>query len=176
MLEEPWYQSLREQWKPSHVRLLLIGESAPDANADPEARRFFYAPTLSGADNLFRGVVQALYGEVTLAKSDDRTLWLNKLKADGVYLIDLVPYPVNKLPAAARKRAWRDNALLTVTAAKDLTPDGVIICHAPTFKVLSSPLREAGLPVLHTEPIPFPLGNFRAKFVEMFRAALQRKG
>ena len=34
-------QRLREQWKPKQVRLLLIGESAPDSGQ--AAVRFFYA-------------------------------------------------------------------------------------------------------------------------------------
>jgi hypothetical protein len=30
------------------------------------------------------------------------------------------------------------------------------------------------LPLLHEEPIPFPLGNFRQRFVREVRAALSR--
>lgn len=42
------------------MRLLLIGESAPDpGSAD---LRFLYAPTLTAHGNLFRGVILALYG------------------------------------------------------------------------------------------------------------------
>ena len=40
------------------VRLLLICESAPESDAAES--RFFYAPSLTGADSLFRGVVLAL--------------------------------------------------------------------------------------------------------------------
>lgn len=61
MAEEEWYQSLREQWKPSHIRLLLVGESAPDDGGDPGNRRFFYSEPLNQADNLFRSVVAALF-------------------------------------------------------------------------------------------------------------------
>jgi hypothetical protein len=53
----------------------------------------------------------------------------------------------------------------------ELDPRGVIICYGPTLKALSTPLRAAGVPLLHDEPIPFPLGNHRARFVELFRAA-----
>ena len=67
MSENPWYSQLREAWKPSHVRLLLIGESAPDDGGDPNNRRFFYSDRL-GSDNLFRGVVKAMYGRGSMAK------------------------------------------------------------------------------------------------------------
>jgi hypothetical protein len=30
MREQVWYESLRDQWRPEQVRLLLIGESAPE--------------------------------------------------------------------------------------------------------------------------------------------------
>lgn len=51
-LEESWYSHLRAQWKPAHVKLLLIAESAPDDGGSLENRRFFYSDRLA-ADNLF---------------------------------------------------------------------------------------------------------------------------
>jgi hypothetical protein len=55
---------------------LLIGESAPDARATE--RRFFYAPTLTAADNLFRGVVAALYEPIPPGRSGgQKAPWLN---------------------------------------------------------------------------------------------------
>lgn len=57
--EDAWYADLRRAWRPEAVRLLLVAESAPDPKS--ATRRFFYAPQLSQHDNLFRGVVEALY-------------------------------------------------------------------------------------------------------------------
>lgn len=71
-----WYQSPREQWKPSHIRLLLVGESAPDDGGDPGNRRFFYSEPLNQADNLFRSVVAALYDSGKLTKGDLKEPWL----------------------------------------------------------------------------------------------------
>jgi hypothetical protein len=34
-------------------------------------------------------------------------------------------------------------------------------------------MRTAGLPLLHDAPIPFPVGNTRARFVEAVQAALR---
>lgn len=59
-----------------------------------------------------------------------------------------------------------------VNTAVGLHPDGVIVCHNPSFRVLSKPLGAAGLPLLHDLPIPFPLGNKRAQFVDGVRAVL----
>lgn len=45
--EDTWYSKLREKYKPSKVKLLLIGESAPSSNE--LSRRFFYAPVSPAA-------------------------------------------------------------------------------------------------------------------------------
>jgi hypothetical protein len=168
---DSWYEDLRAQWKPDVVRLLLVGESAPDPAA--QERRFFYAPTLDRRDNLFRGVVAALYEPIPRGSTGrPKRPWLERLRTDGVYLVDLVPFPVDKLTAGERRRARRHHVPALVRQAQTLLPDGVIVCHGPTFTEVASALRAAGLPLLHDEPLPFPLGNTRARFVIGVRAAL----
>jgi hypothetical protein len=98
--------------------------------------------------------------------------WLERLKGDGVFLIDLVPHPVNSYASGARAHARRTAVPSAVETATNLRPKGVIVCHAPTFRVLAEPLRTAGLPLLHSSPIPFPLGDKRAEFVLAVREAL----
>lgn len=167
---DPWYEQLREHWRPPSVRFLLIGESAPGPGA--EDRRFFYAPTLDRRDNLFRGVVAAFYGPIPPGSTGQpKEPWLQCLKRDGVFLIDLVPRPVDKLPPAARRAARNECANKCASEAAALRPEGVIVCHGPTFEALSSELRAAEVPLLHDEAIPFPLGNHRARFVTMVRQA-----
>jgi hypothetical protein len=170
MTEDVWYAALRRRWQPEKVRLLLIAESAPDSSSTK--RRFFYATELSPWDNLFRGVVSALYGPIpprTKSKAD----WLDRLRADGVFLIDLVPYPVNRLGPKERRDALTRHVPALVRAAADLTPQGIMICHTPTFKAANAQLRDASLTVLHDEPLPFPLGNMRARFVSGAQKALR---
>lgn len=170
MAENSWYVDLRAEWKPRRVRILLIGESAPDDDGDISKRRFFYAPTLTMYDNLYRGVVGALFDEPLLSAGDTKSPWLTRLKDQGIFLIDLVDSPVNNLPVgrAARRRASVDAC---VERAVGLNPDGIIICHAPSFKLLRGPLLENGLRLLHDEPIPFPLGSHRASFIARFSKA-----
>lgn len=174
MAELTWYAKLREAHRPERIRVLLVGESAPDPGVSE--RRFFYAPMLTGADNLFRGVVQAFYGRAPGTAGDPKTPWLDKLKADGVFLIDLVPFPVNALSSRDRAKARREHVASCVEQARELDPVGVIVCHGPSFKVLNGPMRAAGLQLLHEQPIPFPLGNWRARFADEVSAALARLG
>lgn len=171
MVEEAWYQQLRKQWKPSKVNLLLIAESAPDDGGDADNRRFFYSEPLSQSDNLFRSVVAALYDGGKLSKGDTKRPWLTRLRNDGVYLIDLASRPVNGLSPAARSAALRAGVQDCVQAARELNPAGIVVCHTPTYKLLAGPLRDAGLPLLHGEAIPFPLGNKRDEFIQKVREA-----
>jgi len=164
---ETWYDDLRRRWKPHAVRLLLVGESVPDAGV--EERRFFYGPKLDRRDNLFRGVVEALYGPIPRGSAGQpKQPWLERLRADGVYLVDLVPFPVNKLASGAR----REHVVTLIERAQALDPEGVIVCHAPTFTEVGRALRAAGMPLLHDQPLPYPLGNTRARFVAGVRAAV----
>ncbi|HEX8083356.1 MAG TPA: hypothetical protein VF529_03640 [Solirubrobacteraceae bacterium] len=154
------------------MRVLLVGESAPDPG-DAEGR-FFYAPRLSGADNLFRSVVTAFYSESPGRDGDAKAPWLERLRRDGVFLIDLVPYPVNGLPERQRRAARRAHVADLTAAAAELAPAGVIVCHTPTFELVAGPLTAAGVRVLHDNPIPFPIGTWRARFNADVREALAR--
>lgn len=174
MLEDSWYQALRQRWKPEKVRLLLIGESPPDDGGDITKRRFFYAEELSGSDLLFRGVADALCDSGKLTKGDLKTPWHHQLRDQGVYLIDLASVPVNGLSTSARNKVLRDSVDGCVHRVLDLAPNGIAICHTPTFKLLSRPLLAASLPLLHDTPIPFPMGNKRAEFVEKLCAAVAK--
>lgn len=169
---DSWYEELRECYRPARLRILLIGESPPDPGAGE--RRFFYSPTLK-MDNLYRGVAEAVYGERSDVNLMDKPAVLERLMEDGFWLIDAVQEPVNKLSSAARARAIKAAVPDLVDRCRELAPEkGVIICHGKVYAATASALREAGVLVLDDQPLPFPLGNWRAKFVAGFRNALDR--
>jgi hypothetical protein len=165
-----WYEELRERYRPERLRVLLVAESPPDPG-DSE-RRFFYSPKLR-ADNLYRGVAQALYGEHDEIDILDKPAVLDRIRADGFWLIDAVDEPINKLGSAARARAIAAGVPRLVERCVELAPElGVIICHGKVYAAAAQPLREAGVVLLHDEPLPFPLGNWRAAFISGFRQAV----
>lgn len=167
---EAWYEELRERYRPDPPRILLVAESPPDPGAGD--RRFFYSPELR-ADNLYRGVAEALYGEQPGFDVRIKPAVLEQIKADGFWLVDAVDAPVNKLSSVARARAIEAAVPRLVGTCIGLAPEeGVIICHGKVWAAVSAPLRAAGVNVLHDEPLPFPLGNWRAQFVAGFRRAL----
>lgn len=167
-----WYDELRNRYRPDDVRLLLIGESPPDpGSAD---RRFFYSPTLT-YDNLYRGVAEALYGNDPGFNISAKPAVLDRLRADGVWLIDAVEHPIDKHASKPRREAIRNAVPGLVSRVQALRPKvGVLVLHSVVYKNTAPALRAAGIQLLHDQPIPFPLGNWRRRFVADVRAALAR--
>lgn len=169
-----WYETLREEYRPAHLRILLIGESPPDPGDGD--RRFFYSPVLR-ADNLYRGVAQAVYGLEPDFDAHAKEANLERLRDDGVWLIDAVATPINQLSMSARQRAIAAGAPALAERCVELAPSvGVIVCHTPTFNIAGPALRDYRVRLLHDEPLPFPLGNWRAKFVAGVREAQSQSG
>jgi hypothetical protein len=149
---------------PAHRRV------PPDPGAGE--RRLFYAPTLR-IDNLYRGVAQGLYGDTPDVDLTDKPAVLKRLQADGFWLIDAVDRPVNHLPLGPRRAAITAAVPQLVGRCGALAPQrGVIICHRVVYQLAAPSLRDAGVRVLHDQPLPFPLGNWRADFVAGLRQAL----
>src|SRR5690606_33369722 len=154
--EKAWYAERRSQWKPAHVRLLLVAESAPDDGGDITKRRFFYDDALTPRDGLFREVVRALFDDPKLSTGrGGKTLWLERLRASGVYLIDLATVPVNYHSPSERALELRASIESTVDTASALEPEGIVLVKRNVFELLERPMLEAGLPLLHDQFIPF---------------------
>lgn len=176
MAVDPWYEERRERWRPIHVRLLLIAESAPDDGGDVANRRFFYDEALTGRDGLFREVIRALYDDPALTSGpQSKAPWLERLKSDGVYLVDVATAPVNYHARAERQVALKRNVDRTIELSRQLNPEGIVLVKQNIFDLLEQPLRAAGLPLLHHEFIPFPGSGQQKRFRERFAAALARR-
>lgn len=173
MSEDRRYAERRSRWQPERVRLLLVAESAPDDGGDIANRRFFYDETLTSKDGLFREVVRALYDDPPLTSGPNaKTPWLARLRADGLFLIDLAAEPVNCHEAVERAAALRRNIETTVTVAGSMEPEGVVLVKRNVFELLNAPMRDVSLPVLHDDFIPFPRSSQQRRFRERFAQAI----
>lgn len=174
MNEEGWYSERRARWRPQHIRLLLVAESAPDSTKAPHERRFFYDERLTQHDGLFREVVRVLFDNPPLVSGPTgKTHWLERLRDDGVFLIDLAGSPVNALPRAERAKSLKQNTDATVAHIQQLNPDGIVLIKNNVFDMLHEPLLKLGLPLLHREAIPFPGSGWQKHFRERFEAAVK---
>jgi hypothetical protein len=151
------------------LRVVFVGESAPDPGAG--LRRFFYREQLTRHDNLFRGLMKALYGATRRDLGPSKKSWLARFQRDGFWLLDVADRPINKLSPLQRSIRLRGAAPAAVARITAAAPSvGVLVCHGLTYVALKA----AGLTLLHDEPIPFPLGNWRRVFVQRVRGELAR--
>ncbi len=168
-----WYDELRERYRPAPLKVLLVGESPPAPRG--EAVPFFYADHL-GADNLFRGVVEAVLGlDAETLRREPKARILAELQERGLWLVDAVDEPVNHLPMPERRERVRGGVEGLVERCLRESPErGVAICHGLVYRSAAGPLRAAGVRLLHDEPLPFPSRGQRARFVAGLRAALEQ--
>ncbi len=85
-------------------------------------------------------MVRALYGDPPLNSGPNaKTPWLTRLKADGVFLLDLAAEPVTYHGAGERAAALRRNIEATVTQASSQGPEGIVLVKRNVFELLNAP-------------------------------------
>lgn len=165
------YETLRQRYRPTKLRFVLLGESPPDPA--PRGVRFFYCPEFRFPDTLYHAVVDALYDWPNDYRN--KTKYLDRLMADGWWLIDAVAQPISRLASDDKKRAAIRAAgpeVIARLSTGDAHPsEGVVICLRRVFEELSNQLLEAGIWILHRQPLPFPNRPARRrKFVAELRS------
>ena len=161
---QAWYATLRQRWRPNRVRMLLIVDRVPDPRGP---RHHFYAEPITAGDHMFNAVVAATYNETAGRAGESKRRWLERLRGDGIYVIDALTRPIvmpDEFTAALEERATQ-----CACDARGLQPERVVLCGDP---VMSSLMASEGLPLFHKRPIPFPTRHDRAEFITGFREAL----
>lgn len=170
MSDRPWYERLREQWRPDCVRLLIIDEAAPELSADSK-HEFFYSPTVVSWDPLFRAVVDVYFDGDFPPAGADKSPYLERLRDLGVYVIEAIPFPVGGYSRGERPHLTARFARSTVERARELEPAGALIAFNSGYRLLGPGLEAAGVPLLQDGPVPFPRGRYREQFIAALRAA-----
>jgi hypothetical protein len=163
---------LREQYRPQHIRLLLVAESPP--NCDGGDFRFFYAPTMNH-DHLYRSVMEVVFSDFDPAV-EHKTRWLERFQGAGCYLIDATNTPVNHMDDRERKRTLLEALPSKLAELKALAGNGipVVLIKKNVCEMLDEPLRVAGLNVVNRGVIPFPSHGHQGRFKVLFRECLIR--
>lgn len=164
MAEAPWYEQLREKWRPERVRLLIIDEAAPELAADSK-HEFFYSPNVVSWDPLFRAVVDVFFDGEFPPAGADKSPYLARLRDEGVFVIEAIPFPVRAYSRGERPHLTARFARSTIARAAALQPDGVVVAFNSGLAALGPGLRNAGVRVLHDTPVPFPRGRYREQFI-----------
>lgn len=172
------YDDIREQYKPDHIKLLLIAESPPPAPEIGGSRHFYRATPVRRDDRLFVNTIKALYPEasaLTEAQIEpNKEMWLRRFQADGRYMIEALEvsqrHSITKEQRQAKIRAALPRLIERVRHLAEADTK-IILIKSNVFEVAAEPLREAGFTVLNRELVDYP-GRFNQRDYREKLAAL----
>lgn len=157
------YDELREQYKPKHIKLLLIAESPPPAGTTESSRHFYRSDVVRSNDRLFTNTVKALYPELAEAAEAEiqpqKEQWLRRLQKDGVYMIEALEISQqHEVTKKNRQLKIHDALPHLLSRVKKLVDPGtkIILIKSNVFEVAAQPLRDAGFTVLNTKLVDYP--------------------
>lgn len=167
--ENTRWEKLRESYRPSEIKTLIIGEAPPNGGT-----RFFYHDDVPQHDNLFLAVMGVLYPTETLLYKINRTpkekkKLLERFKTDGFYLMDLFPMPLDQKPKGKGK-VFFSNVFMKRLCKEHLAKDCSIILLNPA-KVLEPELKKC----YKVSVVPFPRYDGTLKFTQQFGEIMKNK-
>lgn len=171
------YDDVRQQYRPEHIKVLLIAESPPPPAHIQSSRQFYYTDRIRKDDRLFTNTIWALYPEtanLTEAELEDKKVeWLRRFQADGWYMIEaLEESQKHEVTKKQRQERIGDSIPRLIERIRELAePDTkLILIKSNVYDKAAAPLREAGFDVLNTELVDYP-GHFNQK---AYRAKLAK--
>lgn len=162
------YASMALKFKPDKVKTLLLAESPPqisDNTAVSQIKYFYNVDYINNQrDILLRETAKVILQNNTLAitSKEAKLATLNALKAEGVYLLDAVKYPINKIDKKLRKQAIQAGVPDLMAKITTLQPEKIIIVMKSVYDLVAQALQKAGLPVvgmlIYSPVTPAPQG------------------
>ena len=159
--ERDWYLSLRRRYQPIKIRLILVAESPPASG------RYFYDPTGSVSEPLFKAFMQCLKIEPSTKEEG-----LRRFQSAGWILVDATYEAVNALDNSGRNTILlRDYPLLRDDLLA-LTPNRIaplILIKANVCRLLEPRLTAEGFSVLNRgSAVYFPSHGRQNDFQKQF--------
>jgi hypothetical protein len=164
------YDETRQQYRPKHVKVLMIAESPPPADANNASSRHFYrSDQVRRDDRVFVNTIKALYTEAAeKTETDlepDKEKWLRRFQADGWYMIEaLEQSQEHEVTKQQRQDRIREALPSLIERVKELAGKDtkIILIKSNVFDVAAEPLRAAGFNVLNKELLDYP-GRFNQR-------------
>jgi hypothetical protein len=145
-------EALRASWRPAQITTLFVGESAPASG------EFFY----DGNNSMVRYMSRAL------SVPEDQLL--DRFKAYGWYLDDLVLHPINRMTQAERRAAWVASTPSLRDRVAGYRPSAIVTLLKGMEKVVESAASGSGH-ICPVYAVSFPGMGQQARF-QMEMAAL----
>lgn len=160
------YDKLREHYKPSKIKFLLIAESPPPLASVASSRHFYRTDAIRKDDRLFTNTIKALYPEAAdLTEADlqaKKDAWLKRFQKDGWYMIEaLEESQVHEVTKKQRQTSIKEHLPQLIKRVFALVGKDtkLILIKSNVFEAAAEPLRAAGFAVLNKELLDYP-GHF----------------
>jgi len=172
------YDTTREQYKPKHIKILLIAESQPPAAGVASSRQFYRTDVIYREDRLFTNTMRALYldaAELPEAElKQQKQQWLHHFQKDGWYMTEaLTTSLAHEVTKQERQKLIAAHLPALLARVQKLVEPGtkIILIKSNVFDVAAQPLRKAGYKVLNHELLDYP-GRFNQRTYREKLAAL----
>jgi hypothetical protein len=164
-LYEP-YDVAAAKYRPTETTVLFVAEAPPDS-----LDRYFYFENVKRDDWLWIALMKALYtqewGE-TKTERQRKKWWLLKFKKDQFRLIDAIKFPIAG-SHGIRVQGIRSGARELIEEIKQIVPRQIVLIKATVHEVLFTKLKDAGLPVVNRQALPFPGSGWQTEFHDQLR-------
>lgn len=178
-MEQNEYEKAAEDYNPRKknltIKCLLVAESPP-----PKGYFYYTSGSDKIPDNLFENVMLVLFKEDYEKLENNqlkKTDLLGKFRDKGFFLIDVYRRPKNlvfKSPSEIK-----ENEETLPRRIGFLTPEKVVLIGITlVYYRQGKKLKEEGINVINTEPIPLPMhsNENKERFRQEFRKVLEKNG
>lgn len=159
MHDREYYLGLRARYVPRDIRLIIVAESPPVSG------KYFYDPSGSPKEQLFRALMRGVLGIEATAKAEG----LEAFAKAGYVLVDATYRPVNALSETQRNEVILADYPVLKQDLQALSKDRdcrILLIKANVCQLLEDKLLADGFDVAnHGAVIPFPGSGNQTKFM-----------
>jgi len=160
-------EKIRYSYKPSKVRILLVGESAPTSG------EFFYL----GNSNLYKHTKSAFLKVYPEVGSQTMQNFFVFLKEKGFYLDDICLMPIDKLNNEKQRRQCIKNSVQSLAERiKMYSPIVVVSILKSIEKDVSKSLDLSGVNIEELYSLPFAGNGHQKKYIEELSKIVKKHG
>jgi len=161
--EETEIAELRELYRPSDVKVLFVGESSP-------ARGTHFYRANSG---LYRATQAAFAGALGNDAVPSGEAFLRFFRDQGCWLVDIADGPVDRLPAAERRRAVDRGVHQLARRIRETAPERMVAVKRDIEGAVRRAMAQAGADRVSLVVLPYPVRQWRPIYVEGLSRLLQ---
>lgn len=157
------YDSIRENYLPKEIKVLLIAESPPPSADIQSSRHFYRTDRIRRDDRLFTNTIRAVYPDLQEQTEQQleqqKDTLLKRFQSDGFYFIEALPVSmVHEITKKQRQINIHDVLPELIEKVQNLAnhKTSIVLIKSNVFDVAREPLLRAGFHVLNKELVDYP--------------------